>query len=191
MWICDGQRLHRYDPTTVQPVTTIELGIECGQVYATTDLVVALTYDGDEGESGTSAAVFVDPTTDQVLATVPLPVDVNIPIVLDDSVFLAGLMGSTAVVIDRANWTITATPDLGRPTRASQNAFDGTSIYVPTVDSQTDPVNGRPDVLVVDPTTFTVTDTIETLRANSIDAADGAVWVVDDAFGILQRFDID
>ena len=85
----------------------------------------------------------------------------------------------------------TATPDLGRPTEASQYAFDGTSVYVPTVDSQNDPVNGRPDVLVVDPATFTVTDTIETLGASCIDAADGAVWVVDTAFGTLQRFDTD
>ena len=39
MWICDGQRLHRYDPNTLQPVTTIELGIDCGQPYATDELV--------------------------------------------------------------------------------------------------------------------------------------------------------
>ena len=76
-------------------------------------------------------------------------------------------------------------------TETSQNAFDGTAIYVPTVASQTDPVNGRPDVLVIDPTMFEVTETIETLGANSTNAADGALWVVDTAFGILQRFDRD
>ena len=88
MWICDGQRLHRYDPATFAPTgTVIELGIDCGQVYATGDLVVAWTYNEDDGESGTSAAVFVDPTTNQVLATTPLPADVTVPIVLDDAVF--------------------------------------------------------------------------------------------------------
>jgi hypothetical protein len=65
-WICDGQLLHRYDPTTLQRVATIELGIDCGQVYATTDLMVAWTYNQDAGESGTTAAVFVDPATNQV-----------------------------------------------------------------------------------------------------------------------------
>ena len=32
MWICDGQRVHRYDPTTLQPVTAIELAFDCGSV---------------------------------------------------------------------------------------------------------------------------------------------------------------
>ncbi len=183
-WICDGQRLHRYDPTTLQPVAVIELGLDCGAVYATAKLVVAWTFNEDDGQSGTSAAAFIDPATNRIAATVPLPVDVGVPIVLDDGVFFPGHQTSTAVVVDRATWTVTATPDLGRPTRCSQCGFDGNSIYAATDDSE------QMDVLVVDATTFEVTGTIETLGANSIDADDGSLWVIDDTFGVLQRFDI-
>ena len=42
---------------------------DCGHVYATTELVVAFSYNEDPGESGTSAAAFIDPTTNQLLAT--------------------------------------------------------------------------------------------------------------------------
>ena len=73
MWICDGQRLHRYDPETLQPVTTIELGIECGQPYATDELVVAWNHNDDDGESGTSAAVLVDPATNTAGPADPAP----------------------------------------------------------------------------------------------------------------------
>jgi len=185
LWICDGSRLHRYDATTVQPVTVIELGFDCGAVYATADLAVAWTYNEDEGQSGTSAAAFVDPATNQIVATVPLPVDVTVPVVLDGAVFLPGMGGATAVVVDRASWTVKATPDVGRPTRCSQCAFDGTSIYLPTDDS------GQFDVLVVDASTYKVTRTLETLGANSLDVGDGALWVIDSTFDVLQRFDID
>jgi hypothetical protein len=191
LWICAGQRLHRYDPTTVQRVATIDVGFDCGKVYATVDLVVTSTYNQDPGESGTSVAAFIDPVSNEITATLPLPVDVGSPLVLDDAVFFPGYLGSTAVVVDRGAWTIAATPDLGRPTASAVVAFDGDSIYVPTVDSQTDPVNGRPDVLVVNPSTFAVTGVIETLGANSIAVADGSVWVVDTAFAILQRFDVE
>ena len=37
LWICDGQRLHRYDPVTVEPIAVVELEIDCGQVHATTE----------------------------------------------------------------------------------------------------------------------------------------------------------
>ena len=131
MWICDGQRLHRYDPATFAPTgTVIELGIDCGQVYATGDLVVAWTYNEDDGESGTSAAAFVDPATNQLLATTALPVDVTVPIVLGDAVFLPANSGTQNVVVDRATWTVTATPDYGRSIRASQMAHAGRSIYL-------------------------------------------------------------
>jgi hypothetical protein len=184
LWICDGSRLHRYDPTTLQPVTVIELGLDCGQVYATSDLVVAWTYNEDDGQSGSSAAAFIDPATNETLATVSLPVDVEVPVVLDSAVFLPGNRSSTAVVVDRSSWTVTARPDMGRPTRCSQCAFDGASIYLPTDD------DGTFDVLVVDATTYEVTGTLETLGANSLDVGDGALWVVDDTFMVLQRFDI-
>ena len=86
LWICDGQRLHRYDPVTFAPTGPIELGFDCGQVYATDDLVIPWTYNQDPGESGTSVAAFVDPATNQSRDDRP-PADVNVPIVLDDAVF--------------------------------------------------------------------------------------------------------
>ena len=79
LWICDGQSLHRYEPTTFEAVTSLELGFDCGQVYATEELVIAWSYNEDEGESGTSVAAFVDPGADEVTATVPLPVDAGVP----------------------------------------------------------------------------------------------------------------
>jgi DNA-binding beta-propeller fold protein YncE len=185
MWICDGQRLHRYDPTTVRPVAVVELGIDCGQVFATDDLVVAWTYNEDEGESGTSAAAFIDPATNQRIATVNLPVDVGVPVVLDGAVFFAGYAGSTAVVIDRATWSVAATPDLGRPTGGSLVATDGEQIFVPTYHAA-----GPRDVLVVDAAAFTVMDTIESLGNNSVAVLDGALWTADAHFDVVQRHDI-
>jgi hypothetical protein len=185
MWICDGRRLHRYDPKTVTLVATIDLEIDdCGAVYATPDLAVVWTYNEDAGQSGTSAAAFVDPKTNAVLATVPLPVDVGGPVLLPDSLFFAGYQGSTGVVVDRATWTVKATPDLGVPGGGTgQSVADGTSIYVVTEDEQ--------DVLRVDSTTFAVTDTIRPLGANAIVIDDGALWVArGQPVDIAQRFDL-
>ena len=186
MWICDGQRLHRYDPTTFEPTgTVIELGIDCGQVYATDDLVVAWTFNEDEGESGTSAAVFIDPATNKVLATTPLPVDTTVPIVLDDAVFFPAEKGSINPVVDRATWTVTATPDYGRTIGGSQMAHDDQSIYV---------IADKGDVLVIDANTYEMTDTIEPLSivggANALTTTPDALWVATGDTGILQRFDI-
>jgi hypothetical protein len=185
MWICDGQQLHRYDPTTVQPVALVELGIDCGQVFATDELVVAWTYNEDESESGTSAAAFVDPATNAVVATVPLPVDVGVPAVLDDAVFFGGHGGPTAVVIDRATWSVAATPELGRPTGGSLVVTDGERIFVPTYYA-----SGPKDVLVVDAGTFAVKDTIEPLGNNAVALLDGALWTADGQFNMVQRHDV-
>jgi hypothetical protein len=186
MWICDGQRLHRYDPATFEPTgVVVELGIDCGQVYATHDLVVAWNHNDDEGESGISAAAFVDPATNQVLATTPLPGDVHVPIVLDGAVFFPANRGSVSAVVDRPTWQVTATPDYGRWTGGSQAAFDGNSIYL---------IAEGVDVLVIDAGTFEVTGVIEPLSINtwinSLATSDGALWVGTSNTGILQRFDI-
>jgi hypothetical protein len=183
MWICDGQRLHRYDPTTLQSVATLELGIECGQPYATDELVVAWSHNDDEGESGTSAAVLVDPATNEVTGPITLPVDVFAPVVLDDVVFFPGNRGDgTAVVVDRATATVTATPDLGRTTVGSLSVSDGERIFVPTRD-------GAEDVLGVDASTFEVIDTVKSLGSNSVALLDGSLWTASGQFGLLQRHD--
>jgi hypothetical protein len=186
MWICDGQRLHRYDPATFEPVgVVVELGIDCGQVYATADLVVAWPHNDDEGESGISAAAFVDPATNQLVATTPLPGDVLVPIVLDDAVFFPANLGTVSAVVDRATWQVTATPDYGRMTGGSQAAYDGRAIYV---------IAEKVDVLVIDAETFELRDVIEPLSIvpdiNSVATSPGALWVATDSAGILQRFDI-
>jgi hypothetical protein len=185
MWICDGQRLHRYDPATFQPTgTVIELGIDCGNVFATPHLVVAWNYNEDPGPSGVAAAVFIDPATNQVLATTPLPADATVPIVLDDAVFFPGSMATTNAVVDRSTWTVTATPDYGREL-GNGPTFDGRSIYVIADDK---------DVLVIDARTYEQTDVIEPLtildHLNALAVSPGALWVATGTTGILQRFDI-
>ena len=99
---------------------------------------------------------------------------------IDDAVFFPGDHDSRSVVVDRATWTVQATPDLGRQTTGGTIEADDVSIYVPTVDHR--------DVLVVDATTFTVTDTIETLGVHSVAVHDNSLWT---AYydGFLQRFD--
>jgi len=185
LWICDGRQLHRYDPTTLAPVASLDVGLDCGDVWASADLVVAWSYNEDAGESGTSAAAFVDPAANAVLATVPLPGDVGGPAVLPDSVFFAGYGGSTGAVVDRTTWTVTSTPDLGVASGGSPNpGVDGQSIYIPA--------DGQRDVLRVDSTTFTITGTIEPLGANAVLVDDGALWVaVGQPVDAVQRFDID
>jgi hypothetical protein len=185
MWICDGPRVHRYDPATFEPTgTTIELDIDCGQVYATPELVIAWVYNDDAGESGIAAAAFIDPGTDEVLATTPLPVDVTVPIVLEDTVYFPGNGGTQNVVVDRSTWAITATPDYGRQVGGSEMTYDGQFIYL---------IADRIDVLVVDTESFEVTDTIEPLtiiaQLNALAYTPGALWTVNGDAGILQRFD--
>jgi hypothetical protein len=184
MWICDGQRLHRYDPSTFEPTgVTIEVGIDCGSVSATDDLVVAWNYNEDPADSGKSAAVFVDPSTNQVLATVDLSADAGFPVVLDEAVFFPGQFSTRNTVVDRNNWTVTATPDYGRDMDAG-SAFDGRSIYI--FDDK--------DVLVVDAHNYELTDVIEPLtivdHLNAVAVTPGALWVATGDTGILQRFDI-
>ena len=182
LWICDGTVLHRYDPKTVELIASIELGLPCGQVHATTELATAWTYNEDDGESGDSAAVFVDPTTNTVLGTVALPVDVGVPVVLDDRVVFPGYKGSTAVIVDRDTWAVDRTVDLGARTGGSQSAFDGSVMYVPTDD--------KLGLLVVDPTSYEVVDTILPFEVNSVVAADGGgVWTASNTINYVQRFD--
>ena len=132
MWICDGRRLHRYDLATLERVATIDLDIECTFVQATTDLVVAWNLNTDPGESGQSATAMIDPATDEVLATIDLPVDVVWPVVFDDTVFFGGQMNSSAVVIDRDTWTVSSTVELPDVVGGGGISTDGTSIFVPT-----------------------------------------------------------
>ena len=183
LWICDGNRVHRYDPATLQQVTVIELGHDCGQVYATPDLAIAWNYNEDPAQSGISAATVIEAGTDAVLAEIDLPVDVGVPIVLDDGIFFAGQLGSTAVVVSRDDWTVRSTHDLGRVTGISQNAYDGTYLYVGSYDD--DP----PEIFVIDPATFEIIDTIEPLNLNSLVVFDGSLWSTDADSDLLQRFD--
>jgi hypothetical protein len=187
LWICDGQRLHRYDPTTLEPVAVVELDIECGQVHATSGVAIAWTYNEEPGESGASRAAFVDPLTNAVVGSVELGGDAGVPIVLDDTVFFPPALGSKATVVDRSTWTVTATPDLGRfIDGGSQGAFDGESIYV---------IADKPTgtIAVIDPATFEVTSELMALATapslNSLAATPGVLWAVNNSGGILQRFD--
>ena len=184
MWVCDGHQLHRYDPTSLDRRATVDLDIDCDYVQAWDELVIAWVYNDDPSLSADPAAAMIDPATNEVLATIPLPVDVLGPVVFDDRVFFAGNSNSTAVVIDRAGWTVSATPDLGRVAHGGAIATDGNSIYIPTNDSF------PRDVLVVDATTYEVVETIEPLDLNSL-AVDGAsLWVTSGALGVAQRFDL-
>ena len=112
MWICDGRRLHRYDPTTLEPVTAIDLDVNCDFVYATDDLVVVWNHNTDPTESGQSATSMIDPTTNQVIATIDLPVDVVWPAVFEDTIYFGGSENRSGVVIDRATWTVQSTIEL-------------------------------------------------------------------------------
>ena len=89
------------------------------------------------------------------------------PIILKHAVVFPGYGGSRAVVVDTGTWTVAATPNLGRATAGSQSEFDGHSIYIPTADHH--------DLLVVDPSTYIVTDTIEPLGNNAVATYAGPV----------------
>ncbi len=89
------------------------------------------------------------------------------------------------MIVDRATWTVSATPDLGVAGGGEgQPAFDGESIYVSTADHQ--------DVVRVDSATFTVSDTIEPLGVNAVLVDDGSLWIASgQPHNVVQRFDID
>jgi len=181
LWICDGSRLHRYDPIEGTVVTTVDLDVECGQVYATSDLVVAWTYNEDDGESGASAAAFIDPATNAVVAETDLPVDVNVPVVTDDSIFFPGYGNSGAASVDRQSWTVTE-HELDVRLGGSQSTTDGTFIYVPTADKLA--------IAVIDARSRQVVDKMEPLDVNSLVATEDGLWVVDNMFGYLHRYDL-
>jgi YVTN family beta-propeller protein len=177
LWICDGLRLHRYDPSTLTRIATVDVGIECGNVTASPDLVVVFPFRNETPP----VAAFIDPATNQVLGRVDLPTPVFFATIQPDTVFFAGFETAQAAVVDRATWTVTSTPDLGHPTAGGTLATDGRSIYVPSSSSGT--------VLVVDATTFAVVDTIEPLAPWSVAFEDGGLWVVPDSGAVVQRFE--
>jgi hypothetical protein len=180
LWICDGERLHRYNPATSQPVTVIELDFECGQISGTDDLVVASTYNEDSGESGTSAAALIDPATNTVLHAVALPIDGLVPVVLDDKVFLSGNGSTRAVTIDRATGAVAEAPSLSARVSDSQPAFDGEFIYLPAKDTD--------GIIAVNAETLEVSEVIQTLGVNSIVVHDGELWTANNVSGFVQAF---
>lgn len=184
VWACDGRRLHRYELDTMEPTAVIDLAIECDFVHQSAGLVVVWTYDDAPGESGSSAAAMIDPDTNQVLATVDLPVDVLFPAVLDDVVFFAGNLNATAVTIDRATWAVSSPIALPRVTGGGGVATDGRSIFVPTHDEQ------AAGLLVIDAATLDVVDTIQPLEVNAVLVDDGSLWVTHQHMTVPQRFDL-
>jgi hypothetical protein len=182
LWICDGTRVHRYDPTSVELVATADLDFECGNVYATADLVVAYTFNQDDGESRSSAAALIDPTTNSVQHTVELPIDVLVPAVSADAVYFPGLLNARAVVIDRQSGDVTEAPPLGHVVFGAQVAQHGSSIYVP--------VKSEQGILAVDASTFEVTDFFHVLGVNSLIAIDDTLWVADNNSGFVQTIGI-
>jgi YVTN family beta-propeller protein len=177
LWICDGPRLHRFDPTTLRRLATIELGIQCGNVTAAPGLVVIFPFR----DATPPQAAFIDAATNQVVGRVHLPAPVFFATIQTDTVFFAGFDTSLAAVVDRATWTVTSTPDLGRRTAGGTLATDGTSLYVPAADSGA--------VLVIDATTLAVTRTLEPVDPWSVTFEDGGLWVVAENGAIAQRFE--
>jgi hypothetical protein len=182
-WICDGQRLHRYDPTTLTPVATLELGIDCEAVTATDALVVAWNYNEDPGESDESVVSIIDAATNEILQTIDLPVDVGGPVVLPDTLYFPGELGPRAVVVDRTSWKVVDTPAMGGGGGGTgQAVVDGDTIYV---------VNDTEDaVLLIDAASFEPIDTIEPLGVNALATLDGSLWTAAGSrFDAVQRFD--
>lgn len=108
---------------------------------------------------------------------------------LDDRVVFPTRGSATAVVVDRENWTVSSTLDLGGQVEGSQPAgFDGTSIYVILEGSR---------IAVIDPGTFETTEIIEPFNFDGplggavpfVVVSPGAIWVVNARASILQRFD--
>ena len=181
LWICDGSRLHRYDPIDASLVTTVDLGIDCGQVYATSDLAVAWTYNEDDGESGASAAAFIDPATNGVVAEVDLPVDVNVPVVADDTVFFPGYRQRRRrlrrpSVLDR---------DGAPPRRAARRKSGDDRRHV-----HLRPDGGEDAIAVIDAHPMRSSTRSSRLEINSLVATADGLWAVSNVFGYLQRFDL-
>ena len=181
MWICDGRRLHRYDPTTLQPVATVDLDIECEEVYATDDLVVA--YRTNEDPASPAPRPPRSSTRPATRSWRRWPARRRgLSSRARRRRVLPRHRRPAAVVVDRATWTVSATPDLGRPTRVGLTATDGDRIYAP--------VAGYRDVVVIDAATFEVVDTIDTLGNAAPVLVDGSLWTADSWYGLMQRHDL-
>lgn len=183
LWICDGTRLHRYDPVTVARQATVDVAIDCNAVYATADLVIAWTYNEQEGESGASLAAFVDPATDTVRATTSLPVDVRGPVVLAREIYFPGHFGPTAVVVDRTTFGVVSTPRMGAHGGGTGQAVaDADTIYVVTSDEM--------EVQLIDAATHEPAGKLRPLGVNAAAVLDGSLWTVrGQPFDVAQRHD--
>lgn len=188
LWVCDGRRVHRLDPTTVDVVASIDLDLDCDQVFATDGLVIAWTYNEGETESGESMAEFIDPASNTSIATVDLPADAGVPVVLDDRVVFPGFASPTISVVDRASWTVIDEVDAGVQLGGSQNVGDATALYVPArgVGGGASDVN---DVLVLDPVTLEEVDRLVSFGVNSVAMDDEEVWLVNNFSGFVQAFE--
>ena len=182
MWICDGQRLHRYDTgdapagrhdrTRHRVWSALRNGRARGRLELQRRRRRVRIVGGSPRRSRDERNEEGRPPRRRGHSRRA-----------HDVVFFPGNRGDgTAVVVDRATATVTATPDLGRPTAGSLIVSDGERIYVPTFDELS-------DVLVVDASDFTVTDTLTPLGNQTLALLDGSLWSASSRFGMLQRHD--
>ena len=190
LWICDGQRLHRYDPTTLEQVASIELGFDCGFVHATDDIVIAWTYNEDPGQSGT-------PTSPRSSTRRPTASSDDRP-------------SRSTSACRRSSTTWSSSPGLKgrhpssstrRPARSCRHPISVGPTSTPTTWRSTAPTCTSWSRAATSPsstpTTFEIVDTIEPMdfdpplgvQINAIALTPGALWVVNDESSILQRFD--
>ena len=184
MWGVRWDALHRYDPTSLELMATIDLDIDCDFVKVWDDLVVAWVYNDEPSLSADPAAVTIPPR-DQSGAVDDSAPDRRdgMPLSCSTIVLFAGTRRCCRD--HRWDWSITSTPDLGRVTHGGGIATHGDSIYVPTED-------GFPkDVLVVDANTYEVVDTMEPIDLNVVALDDdGSLWVASGRMDLVQRIDL-
>ena len=155
LWICDGSRLHRYDPTNVSLVTTVELGIDCGQVCATSDLGGRVDVQRGRRRVG-SFRRRIHRSGDEHRRGKGRPARRRQRAGRDGRRRLLPRYGNAgAASVDRQSWTVTE-HELDVPLGGSQPTTDGTFIYVPTADKH--------GIVVIDARSHQVVDKIEPLE---------------------------
>ena len=118
MWICDGRRLHRYDPTTLQPSPP---STSTSTARRSTPRTTSSSPTGPTRSQPVrySRRDLRRPASNHVLATVALPVDLAYPAVLDDAVFFPGQAArppsSSTANLGRHRHARPRPPDQGRP----------------------------------------------------------------------------
>jgi streptogramin lyase len=194
LWVVNtaDSTLVRVDATTSQVVTTFQMGadppdtLELGvtlSVAASDEAVWVYRYNA--GPPVRSEVQRIDPTTNTIVATVPLPEAIGVGSLVidaDGDLWASSMLGNLMIRIDGESNAVASTIDLPL---ANHTAFGEGTVWV---------VAQKPDrspgtVVRIDPTTDSIVAEIATNGVSRVAVGDGQVWISNPFNNEVARID--